>query len=658
MTERSTLQIHMELLSDTIFGSGMSVPGGEDIAVIQDDKGLPYLSGSTLKGLLRESVENWLCWSGEAQETGNALFGEPGWNGISNDRRIQLTPLTLDVVPEDPQECYSTRCFTSLENGMVKEGTLRQAVCIRAGQCFSGTLCCAASDLELIQKALGCIHWAGSMRSRGFGNIKFHSELLTAKEKVSTSVSGSCIHYRLHTELPLIITNAAKSQGNQYETQQYILGSAIRGLIISDLSQNCPEWFMENKEALLRNVYFLDAVPAKGKGAALPSIKGFYEDKEERCLKSVVTDGDFTPGFKRAKLGSFCAIDGDTVCYWSTKTGGVTRIQRKTEAGKDSQPFQVRYISADQDFEGYILLENPNLAERLCQAFSQNIWLGADRFAGFGKCSVQLLDDAAEPLWRQQYGYAPGDTADQVLYLLAVSPVTMLNNLGEPCGLNTEVLARELGIEKVELSYCSTSVGEYGGYNRTWQCREPMINMYDRGSLFRILCSEVPETNRLLALQKKGLGIRRNEGYGEILFLRKNLYEGIRRKEAAAAQENNTELSHTAELRQAKYRWIADHSRSILKGGLSKSQLGTIQSFCQKAILLRGDTAELKRYLGNTENRGPAIAGKYKTIRKLLEEVLEKPLPETLGIDCQDGVIRRLQLIVELIDHSRKGGMK
>lgn len=39
---RVTLPVTAELLSDAIFGSGFSIPGGEDIAVCRDEKGYPF----------------------------------------------------------------------------------------------------------------------------------------------------------------------------------------------------------------------------------------------------------------------------------------------------------------------------------------------------------------------------------------------------------------------------------------------------------------------------------------------------------------------------------------------------------------------------------------------------------------------------------------
>src|SRR5699024_7653256 len=106
MSRQITLRMTMELLSDTIFGSGFSIPGGEDIAVCRDAAGYPYLKGSTLKGLLRESLENYLVWTGGDEAELNALLGESGWSGTDDGRRIHLTELTLNQRPDDPEECF------------------------------------------------------------------------------------------------------------------------------------------------------------------------------------------------------------------------------------------------------------------------------------------------------------------------------------------------------------------------------------------------------------------------------------------------------------------------------------------------------------------------------------------------------------------------
>ena len=58
------MPIKMKLLSDAIFGSGFSVPGDADIFPQVDDKGFPYMKGSTFKGVFRETLESYLMWQG------------------------------------------------------------------------------------------------------------------------------------------------------------------------------------------------------------------------------------------------------------------------------------------------------------------------------------------------------------------------------------------------------------------------------------------------------------------------------------------------------------------------------------------------------------------------------------------------------------------
>ena len=50
------LDVSIELLSDTILSSGYSIPGAEDISVYTDEKGYPYIRGTTLKGLFAKEM--------------------------------------------------------------------------------------------------------------------------------------------------------------------------------------------------------------------------------------------------------------------------------------------------------------------------------------------------------------------------------------------------------------------------------------------------------------------------------------------------------------------------------------------------------------------------------------------------------------------------
>lgn len=653
MSERVQLTVTMQLLSDAVFGSGYSIPGGEDIAVMQDDSGYPYIPGSAVKGLLRESTENLLVWIGASPDALTAIFGEAGWNGVVDERRAVFTPLTLAREPRPAEECFGTRTFTSLENGVVKAGTLRTAACVVRGLTFSGTLTCARQDVPLIKDAFSAIKWAGAQRSRGFGRVKCSAVESAMSDTVHSLRSARCIRYQLVAETPVLITDQNRSADNSYETQGYIPGSAVRGAVMSRLASQMPELFAAHKRSLLSDgTRFLDAVPKKCELPVLPSVKGFYEDKEETVFESVVRNGSFTPGLKRAKLGTFCALRDDTVLYWSADTGGVTRIQRGG-VERETKPFQTRYLSARQSFEGYILLQDEALAEPITEALSDTVWLGADRYEGFGKCSVTAIEATVAPGWLEEYGYSAQDEPGTELYMLAVSPLAMLNDAGEPCGLDLTALAQKLGVEKVEILHCSTSVAAYDTYNRTWKCREPALPMYDRGSIFKLKCSQPPRLDKLLALQQDGLGVRRAQGFGQILFLRSELFGGLHQKQSLSQTCTATDIAEAA-IRRARYRWIMDTADQVHRDGLSRSQVGLLQSLCEEAIA-SGSTDKLFDHLQHNEtDRGPEQASRYKRIKKLICQVLDQPVPDTIGKPCSDSKEERLRLLCQLFDYSRK----
>lgn len=649
--ERITATMTMTLRSDTIFGSGFSIPGGEDIAVCQDELGYPYLKGSTLKGLLRESLSNYLAWTGQEACIAGELCGEEGWEGAADGRRIQLTGLYLQEKPRQPEECYSLRTFTSVENGVAEAGTLRTAVCVNRELCFVGEITFRRDDMELLKKAVQGIKWVGTLRNRGFGRVVCALEGQRPEERGWTLKPSRWIRYRLLTQLPLIITDFSHSQDNSYDTRGYIPGSAMRGMVMHALANRDPAWFEKHRISLLsEKTRFLDAVPWQKGRVTLPGLRCFYSQKGSDKVVNVLQSDVF--GMKGVQLGACCWLEGDVVHGWSPSTSGQLRIQRK-KAEEDTKMFQTRHIDAGQVFEGYIYLEEPDLAAAIGQAFGTSIWLGADRYEGYGKCKVLELEEAETPGW-YTYGYGLRDTTEDTLYLLTMSPLTMLNEWGEPCGLDLDILADRLGVEKVDVERCSTAMVVCGGYNRTWQCRVPGMSMYDRGSVFRLRCSAPPEVRRLLDLQQHGLGVRRAEGFGQVLFLRKECLEQVRYR-AAENIVAPSESGEAAKLRRAKYRWITEHVRALQGDGLSRSQLGTIQALCEQAKGNGGDARNLLAYLKkNHTRRGAAYSRRFGGVKELVEQVLNHSMEELLGEPCEDSQVERLHLLCMLFDHSRK----
>lgn len=178
------MKVKMELVSDTIFGNGMSVPGGEDISVQHDKDGFPYFKGTTFKGIFREELERYIEWTHDDIDVA-ALLGKSGDN--SSNQRIIFGDFTLSAAvrsavineigknkPEFILDALTNlRTFTSInENGVAEEGSLRIVRCVNKGLIFYGEICCPEQSMKLIEEVLGLIKWIGTMRNRGFGKVK------------------------------------------------------------------------------------------------------------------------------------------------------------------------------------------------------------------------------------------------------------------------------------------------------------------------------------------------------------------------------------------------------------------------------------------------------------------------------------------------------
>lgn len=648
---RICCKLTMTLRSDAIFSSGNSVPGGEDISIRTDLNGNPLVPGSTLKGLLREAVENYLCWTSasDPEKTAAALFGEEGYREEEGSRRLVFDDLRMNRQPLS-DNWKGLRTFTQIDStGIVKPGSLRSAACIRKGMSFTGFLFLDSEDMGLIENSLKAIRWVGLLRSRGFGSVDFSlSKPVGGSARFASADNARFVHYQLKTLTPLSIPWLSRSgvdsgdDRNFTESRNYLPGSALRGWVMSQLAQD-KDWFQANKQALLRSVRFLDAYPGIG---TLPTPAGFYSDKQESRFYSVLTQG-VIPGDKRAKLGSFCTLEGTALRDCAPAMESILRISRK-----DRKLFSVRAISRETTLEGYIYFDDPSLSARVAEELRRDcIWIGADRYAGCGLCRVTCVD-TQPPHWLEA-SLSGTQQASDTLYMMLLSPTTMTRN-AEPVGIDTEQLARRLEVRQLTIEKCAASLTEAAGFNRTLGCREASVTMYAPGSVFRLKTEPAVQPEALRRLEQEGLGIRRAEGYGQVLFLRN--YTALHKLPPEAGEASQEQA---VTLRQARCRWLLKWADKDF--GLSASQMGSIQARLRSAMTCADQKeafSALKAYFEGQCQResNPELVRKIRDAAGLFERIWTEELSKTLDQPCDDSWQARLQLICDWIDLSRKEG--
>ncbi|GAU79971.1 RAMP superfamily CRISPR-associated protein [Fusibacter sp. 3D3] len=181
----------IELLSETVIGSGVSVPGSVDNDIIYNEIGLPYIKGKTLKGNLRESFENVLQWLKYDQNQVYTLFGMEGvYNpeygilnisdgnlseSVTHAIQIAINEETL-YLQEVKYALTNERYFTEIEEGVAKSNSLRSVRTIEPGIEFFSKLQInrTLSELEecLLAASISIIKNIGLMRSRGKGSVE------------------------------------------------------------------------------------------------------------------------------------------------------------------------------------------------------------------------------------------------------------------------------------------------------------------------------------------------------------------------------------------------------------------------------------------------------------------------------------------------------
>ncbi|HIR88258.1 MAG TPA: hypothetical protein IAC96_04830 [Candidatus Fimimorpha faecalis] len=507
------------------------------------------------------------------------------------------------------------------------------------------------------------------------------------------------IKYLLKNTEPIRVTNASTSQNEQMDSLTYIPGTTIRGMIINTLAFD-PEFcsnFAEIKQKLFSNqVQYQNAYLAKKQGESyvelIPSPKGFYEDKTtqegQKVIENVIKDGNVSPGFKRAGLGGYCQIQDGCIFYSNVELGDDMRV----DVGRRNERniFRNQYIQPNQYFCGYVKVEEESLAALIKTVLEKApISIGNSRSAGYGTCEIVKVSLEKTPSY---YNYTQKEDVKQNCYLYLMSDTVMRNEEGELTGLDLPTLEAAMGVKQLKIEFCSTTTVNIKGYNRMWGTKIPDAVMYQMGSVFQLSYEGEFKKERIEALCQEGIGIRRNEGFGQILIWDKKQYEGIQAKqklEEKKATESSLEPLtnedrevlkiaakgyYLEEIERNKKQFIIKKSKDLVTI-TSNSQLGNITAYAS-ALKYNPEKAkkQLYQYLQHTVDKYESSGvhqdkGDPKKLQGLVEKIcnddLDKQLEITFGdfimgiqkeklLTNEDKLKIKLQLIIDIVRYCNK----
>lgn len=371
--------------------------------------------------------------------------------------------------------------------------------------------------------------------------------------------------YTLTLRSPVIIS-APGGDPNSSLTLSWIPGAALRGAVAAafgDPGGDCAQQRGFHDLVLGGRVRFLNAYPAPGKNRCLPRPLALRQTKNSPESgpgisvfdlaafhgNPAANDGGAWPAEQLVDPpGEFLELAGSTLTLVRPAAGSRLHHQRDRARGrawKDKNGrehgtiFFFESLDAGQSFRGLVQVRGESgndtapIAERVKSLAGETILIGRSRRAGYGGTAgiawgdpaCREVEDSGPEFFRPISGdLEPG--AEFRLLLLAPC-VARDPETGQVAPGALPVLLEKLLNQKAEPVRRRWAFDVAGGFNRKWRLETPQAPAAAAGSLFVFRAKEKIPVDFLRKLEHEGVGERREEGYGRILFLHHHIGQKI-----------------------------------------------------------------------------------------------------------------------------------
>lgn len=170
-----TINYQIDFFSPWHCGSGLAAGAETDALVIKDKNGLPFIPGRTVKGLVRQAVEEVSGLKGDGVDV-VALFGDEGSSPSSLFfSNAVLTDAEVIVAEHLQSQLFSETAYTAIDkDGIAKQGSLRRMETVIPCQLQGRILGIPSEeDKAAIVESLAYIKNLGLHRNRGLGRCTF-----------------------------------------------------------------------------------------------------------------------------------------------------------------------------------------------------------------------------------------------------------------------------------------------------------------------------------------------------------------------------------------------------------------------------------------------------------------------------------------------------
>ena len=350
------------------------------------------------------------------------------------------------------------------------------------------------------------------------------------------------LFYRIETKEPVKMSGQSKAEEIE-GSLDYITGSSVRGAVIGVALRNLSQenkMTGEIKQRLLKQIYFFNAYPIyevqsdsckEKERRAFPAPYCFYGKKSDLTayngkrieVRSIWNTYENPVSWeeKVCMTEPFVCFRGDTVYGIKVKKDFRlhTSVNITPNHGMGKAMFRYEAIQPNQDFCGIIMTEDTGLAD-MVKGFLQDkeYYLGGSKGSGYGKVSIHFLyegekETSLEWVWKDD---------QKEFYVYYLSDTILYDSYGKLVSyLPEDFLKQRLDLENIEYMGGLGRTVNITGYNSAGHYALPQLTGIKAGTIqkYRYRGNNQLLKEKIEKLQERGVGIRRQDGYGRILIL-------------------------------------------------------------------------------------------------------------------------------------------
>ena len=416
------------------------------------------------------------------------------------------------------------------------------------------------------------------------------------------------IKYRITNLAPILITNKTGDL-NMVATKDYISGNNILGALATNYintklknNGNKPHddvnffnWFLSG-QVVFTNAYKVE-INKDSENISFPipfSIQRMKKNEKE--IKDLLL---IEPPEQTKTIGGFG--------YFSKEDNGqnlINKVEIKksfsphqeydpvTRTTKKSIFFNYESITPGQTFEGFIIGEE-NFLDSIVNNFKNltEIFIGKSKNTQYGRVKFEIEKNTYEFISEvPNYRFNSNDNKISLTFL---SDVIIFNEYGFPTSDFNDLVkyfdSKIPEFKSVEKSFLRT--GTIENYVSVWNLRKPSETCFLAGSSFIIVLKNVDvDENELMKLQSQGIGERKNEGYGRIVFSLQHIPEYNKKDKSKTIEVEKPEVEIPDDTKKRATVILKNHLKmkiatqalykdNITFSKITSSQIGRLESF-------------------------------------------------------------------------------